>query len=202
MNLSLAEQFVLLAHRLAGRHDRAGNFAGAAELGDLLLWRRIQLSGYNVVLFDPTPTGIAGLDGALGILHSETRGGSRSASIQKYVVIRSPIRAGNTSALVTHRSSLVGRGFVQCRKHRTLGIFSRDRYFPDQNAWSAVVGELRAFVRHERQDPHLLLLASLVWATGLTNSLPMTDPERASLKQFAKSTEFGPTIRKVFGATS
>ncbi|MGP4018654.1 GOLPH3/VPS74 family protein [Saccharopolyspora sp. 5N708] len=196
MNLSLSEQFVLLAHKPAGGSVFSGDYAGAAELGDFVLWRRVEVAGGRVRILDVRPTGLAWFDGGLAMLRSLAGAGNKPVPAHKYVLARSPIRAGNASALATHRASLMHRDYARCVRKRALGVIPRKRYYPNPDAWNALLGELRAFARNELgPDNRLVLLATLVYATGLTQSLPLTDLERAQLKRISESTDLGRTVR-------
>ncbi|MCI2423609.1 GPP34 family phosphoprotein [Saccharopolyspora sp. K220] len=196
MSLSVSEQFVLLAHELDGGCVFSGDYAGAAELADFVLWQRVEIFGGQVRILDVRPTGLAWFDGGLAVLRSFAGARNKPVPAHKYILARSPIRAGKASALATHRASLMHRDYARCVQKRTLGVFPRQRYYPNPDVWHAALGELRAFARNELgPDNRLLLLAALTYATALTRSLPLTDTERAQLRRISESTDLGVAVR-------
>ncbi|MGW5642884.1 GOLPH3/VPS74 family protein [Saccharopolyspora sp. NPDC003752] len=201
MDLSLAEQFVLLAHKPTGGRVLAADYSGAAELGDLTLWRRVEFVGVKIRLLDVTPTGIAWLDGGIGLLRQYAGSRNKPVPAYKYIRDRSPVGSPSTSALAMHRSSLAQRDYLRCVRKRALGVIPRKRYYPNPAIWNAVLGDLRAFARGELQpDGRLTLLAALVHSTGLAQSLPLANPERGQLKAISNNTALGVAVRGVINS--
>ncbi|MGW1682113.1 GOLPH3/VPS74 family protein [Saccharopolyspora sp. NPDC002376] len=202
MDLPLSEQFVLLGHKPTGGRVRwAVNYAGAAELADFLLWKRINFTGWKIRVINAAPTGSAWFDGGLALLSQRAGAKGKPVPVLKYLQDRGPLSGSKTCAFATHRDALARRDLLRCGQKRLLGVIPRARWYPSPAAWNAVLNELRAFARGELPpEGRLVLLAALVHSTGLHQKLALTTPERKQLKQISQSTALGQAVRAVINA--
>ncbi|RKT84421.1 Golgi phosphoprotein 3 (GPP34) [Saccharopolyspora antimicrobica] len=201
MDLSLAEQFMLLAHKPTGGRVMAADHAGAAELADFLLWQRIDFVGWKIRVLDPAPTGFPWFDGGLALLQKHAVAKRKPLSVSKYLRGRSPLSGGWNSALAAHQVALARRDRLRRGEKHLLGLIPHDCWYPDPAVRNAVLNELRAFARQELpSEGRLVLLAALVHSTGMHHQLPLTKIERAQLKQISRGTAFGEAVRAAVNA--
>lgn len=187
--LSLPEEFVLLLHRPEGSFY-ASDHTGAAELGELVLNRQVELTNKKVTPLATAPTGRAWADDALAWLHRKGK------PVQAATFIQS-----RTNARRRHADALVARGLMYCEQKKFLFI-PYQKYFPELSTRNLLVGRVRAAARDEVPlDERLALLCALTQATGLAPKLGLDSAERARLKQISKGEQVGEAVSDVITAT-
>ncbi|KAA5836270.1 GPP34 family phosphoprotein [Saccharopolyspora hirsuta] len=194
-SLTLPEEFVLLLQRDNGSHHSSADHTGAAELGELVLQRRVSFTGKKIQVDDPSPSGVGWIGESIGYL--QRKAGPRHKPVAATTFIQS--RRG---ARKRHCAALVQRGLMRHEQRSALFI-PYDKYFPDQTARTSLVEEIRSAARGEQElDNRLALLAALTHATGLVRHLGFERAERKRLKEISKGEALGKAVEQVVAAAT
>ncbi|MBB5154357.1 GOLPH3/VPS74 family protein [Saccharopolyspora phatthalungensis] len=193
--LPLPEEFVLLLHKDNGSYYSTSEYTGAAELGELVLRHRIEFVGKRVQVRDAAPSGIGWLDECMAYLVKKAGAANKPVAAPRFVQYRRGVRK-------VHCAALAERGLMRCERKSAL-LFTYDKYFPDPAARQALIAEIRAVAREERElDNRTALLAALVHATGLVRVLGLERAERKRLKEISKGEQLGKTVEAVVAAAT
>ncbi|GGO60610.1 hypothetical protein GCM10012289_00880 [Nonomuraea cavernae] len=196
VQLSLPEEILLLSYRNGVAYDdeRSAIACAGAELGELALRRRVQVTARKFRLFgvqvygsgairvlDPAPTGLAWADELMAELErleksrrrlmpfatARTSSESRPVSLDKWLRLR------GDKALLLHREALTERRVL----FHSPGSRPRqeERHYPDPSVRNELISRLRA-VGDGRVplDEHMLLLLNLMAEAGLNDELGLT----------------------------
>ncbi|MCI2418950.1 GPP34 family phosphoprotein [Saccharopolyspora sp. K220] len=193
--LTLPEEFVLLLQKDNGSYYSTSDYVGAAELGELVLRHRVEFVGKKIRVLDASPSGIDWLDESMAFLARKAGSANKPVAAPRLVQHRRSVRK-------VHCAALAQRGLMRHEPKKALFI-PYDKYFPDTAARQALVAEIRAVARRERElDNRLALLAALVHATGLVRSLGLDRAERKRLKEISKGEQLGQAVEAVVAAAT
>ncbi|MER5394871.1 GPP34 family phosphoprotein [Saccharopolyspora sp. NPDC002686] len=194
-SLTLPEAFVVLLQRENGSYHSTCDHTGAAELGELVLQRRVSFTGKKIQVDDPSPSGVDWIDEA--IAHLQRKAGPRGKPVAAATFIQS--RRG---ARKRHCAALAERGLMR-HEQRTALFIPYDKYFPHEETRNALIDELRSIARDERElDNRSALLAALVHATGLVHRFGFERAERKRLKEISKGEALGKAVEQVIAAAT
>ncbi|MGW1682143.1 GOLPH3/VPS74 family protein [Saccharopolyspora sp. NPDC002376] len=194
-SLTLPEEFVLLLQRENGSYHSTCDHTGAAELGELVLQRRVSFIGKKIQVDDPSPSGVDWIDESIGYLQQKS--GPRNKPVAAATFIQS--RRG---ARKRHCADLAQRELMR-HEQRTVLFIPYNKYFPHVETRNALIVELRSIARDERElDNRSTLLAALVHATGLGNHLGFERAERKRLKEISKGEALGKAVEQVIAAAT
>ncbi|MEV0589864.1 GOLPH3/VPS74 family protein [Nonomuraea cavernae] len=197
VRLSLPEEILLLSYRYGVAYDdeRSAIACAGAELGELALRRRVQVTARKFRLFgvqvyvwsgairvlDPAPTGLAWADELMAEL--ERLGNSRrrlmpfatarTSSESRLVSLDKWLRLRGDKALLLHREALTERRVL----FHSPGFRPRqeERHYPDPSVRNELISRLRAVGDGGVPlDEHMLLLLNLVAEAGLNEELGLT----------------------------
>lgn len=190
--MSLPEQFVLLLHKDNGSYYLSSDYTGAAELGELVILRRVEFADKRkIAVRDPSSTGSPGLDAALALLVK--RAGDRNKLVDAGKVIQSRRQAKHEA-----RASLAERGLLSPERRTMLGVIPHEKFVPDTTARAQLVSDLRAVAHDERElDNRSALLAAIVHASGLVRNLGFDRAARKRLKEISKGEQLGSAVEAV-----
>ncbi|MFG2616188.1 GPP34 family phosphoprotein [Streptomyces sp. NPDC048507] len=166
MTVTLAEEVVLLsldARSGAARRRQAAGWAVAGGiLLELVMARRVSVTGKYLELRDPAPTGVRLLDGRIQLIGSWLRGRSKRR-------VTDWLTKDHSHAVGAVLDSLAERGVVGSEVRKVPGVFPQRRY-PGSDA--AVERELRerlgrVVLGGAEPDARTAGLISLLHAAGL-----------------------------------
>ncbi|MFR9730523.1 GOLPH3/VPS74 family protein [Saccharopolyspora sp. MS10] len=195
--VTLPDELALLLHRADGRPapGRPDLLIAAAELGELALRDRVELTGTRVAVLDPRGTGIDWADELLGLL--VRRAGPRGRPVELTGLLTR--RLGRFRA---HRELLVRQGALRREPYRLLGFIPDDRFHPVPPAREALVERVRAGGRRAPEDVRTVVLCALVHVAGIARSLGCDRDERAALASLAKGEGLGEAVRRRLAAVT
>ncbi|WP_304615278.1 GPP34 family phosphoprotein [Saccharopolyspora sp. 6M] len=166
-SVTLPGELVLLLHRPDGGH-RAGPadlLTWCAELGELALRGKVELTGTKLAVLDPCGTGLDWADELLGRLVKKS--GPRGRPVELTDLL--PRRIGRFRE---HRALLERRGMLLREPRKLLGFIPDDLHFPVGPARRELVEQVRAVARGElRADGRRAVRCGLVHAAGIGAAL-------------------------------
>ncbi|GAA4611131.1 GOLPH3/VPS74 family protein [Saccharopolyspora hordei] len=193
--LTLPEAFVLLLQKHNGSYYSTCDHTGAAELGELVLQHRVAFAGTKLQLLDPTPTGIGWVDEALAQLQHKAGPQNKPVAVTTFL-------QGRRGGRKRHCAALAQRGLMRLETQSVL-FFTQEKYFPHDPTRTALVNDLHAIARRQRQlDDRSALLAALVHATGLVQRLGFDRAERQRLKEISKGQDLGAAVEQSIAAAT
>ncbi|TDD43573.1 GOLPH3/VPS74 family protein [Saccharopolyspora elongata] len=193
--LTLPEEFALLLQKDNGSYYSMSDYAGAAELGELVLQHRIDFVRMKIQVLDASPSGIGWLDDCMGYLVKKAGSANKPVAAHSFIQHRK-------SARKVHCAALAERGLMR-REEKSVLFIPYDKYLPDTGARQALIAELRAVARDEiALDNRRALLAAMVHATNLVRSLGLERAERKRLKEISKGEQLGKAVEAAVAAAT
>ncbi|MEV5536981.1 GPP34 family phosphoprotein [Saccharopolyspora shandongensis] len=193
--LTLPEEFVLLLQKDNGSYHSMSDYAGAAELGELVLQRRIDFVQKKIQVLDASPSGVGWLDDCMAYLVKKAGPANKPVAAQSFIQRRKNARK-------VHCAALAERGLMRHEEKSALFI-PYAKYFPDPGTRQALIAELRAVARDEIElDNRRALLAAMVHSTNLVRTLGLERAERKRLKEISKGEQLGKAVEAAVAAAT
>lgn len=196
--VTLPDELVLLLHRPDGGH-RAGPadlLTWCAELGELALRGKVELTGTKLAVLDPCGTGLDWADELLGRLVKKS--GPRGRPVELTDLL--PRRIGRFRE---HRALLERRGMLLREPRKLLGFIPDDLHFPVGPVRRELVEQVRAVARGElRADGRRAVRCGLVHAAGIGPALGCGPAELAVLAAVARGDGVGAAVRRPLAAVA
>ncbi|WP_165968262.1 GOLPH3/VPS74 family protein [Saccharopolyspora elongata] len=195
--LALPDEFVLLLHKDNGTYFVSANpntATAAAEIGELVLRGRVELTGTAVRLIDSGSSGLPWMDRLFEDFRQRAGRPNRPIDLSWWL-------AGRTGTFATHRQVLVEHGFLRRERRKFLGVLPDDRYHPDRGVRGALLAELHELAAGQRPvDERLALLSAVTYRSGLVYLLDFDRAQRNRLKSIAETEDLGNAVSAAVSA--